>query len=374
LAHAQTIVSEEEKDTAMKTPKNAIWKLVIVLCLITLPACQFRERRNQEPSVSLTPESSSANPVVPSMTTIATSSDESAADPLAYVTGSKSYFITVDDTRRSFIVYVPGGYDPSRPTPVVIAYHASNHNGGSMYKETNWAAKAEQENFIVVFPTSWKYLLTSSNQVEAKWYDLVMEVTEPTVEFKDDVHFTRAIIESLKATFNVDEKRIYATGSSNGGYFVISRLLVQMSDVFAAFATAQVGPDIQTEVDTSVIKTRTNTSLYKIFGTQDGLVSKEMGLPLPFPFRDEDILNHPNFKTMLLKTTTVLDLDISYTVQSDPNFTTLTFDRSLVGADNEFIFQMLRGMGHLYPDGENNPAGLDAADVFWDFFMRHSKP
>jgi len=351
----------------MKTPKNTIWKLVLFLCLIAFSACRFRGQRDQNPSES-------ATPTVPSLTTSAAPSDESAADPLSYATGSNSYFINVDDTRRSFIVYVPGGYDPNRPTPVVIAYHASNHNGGSMYKETNWAAKAERENFIVVFPTSWKYLLTSSNQVEAKWYDLVMEVTEPTVEFKDDVRFTRAILDSLNATFNVDEKRMYATGSSNGGSFVITRLLAQMSDVFAAFATTQAGPDFQTEVDASAITARVNTSLYKIFGSQDGLVAKEMGLPLPFPFRAEDILNHPNFRTMLIKTTTVLELDMSYTVQSDPNFTTLTFDQSLVGADNEFIFQMIRGMGHLYPDGENNLAKLDAADVFWDFFTRHSKP
>ena len=351
----------------MNTNKNTIWKLIIILCLIVFPACRFSGQPVQGPS-------DSASPLVPSGTTGAAPTGEPAADPLSFVTGPNTYFIQVDDARRTFIVYVPGGYDPSRPTPVVIAYHASNHNGGSMYKETNWMAKAEQENFIVVFPTSWKYLLTSSNQVEAKWYDLVMEVAEPTVEFKDDVHFTRVILDNLKATFNVDERRIFATGSSNGGYFVISRLLVQMNDVFAAFATAQVGPDLQTEVDTSAITTRFHTSLYKIFGTQDGLASKEMGIPLPFPFRADDILNHPNFRTMLLKTTTVLDLDMSYTVLSDPNFTTLTFDHSLVGAGNEFIFQMIRGMNHFYPDGENNLAGLDAADVFWDFFMRHSKP
>ena len=99
-----------------------------------------------------------------------------------------------------------------------------------------------------------------------------------------------------------------------------------------------------------------------------------MGLPLAFPFSAEDILNHPNFRTMLLKMTTLLDLDMSYKLQSDQIFTTLTFDRSLVGSDNEFIFQMIRGMDHVYPNGVNNPARLDAADVFWDFFMRHSKP
>jgi poly(3-hydroxybutyrate) depolymerase len=281
----------------------------------------------------------------------------------------------VDDTERRFIVYVPGGYDPSRPTPVVVSYHASNHNGASMYQTTNWVAKAEQENFIVVFPTSWKYFLTSSNQVEAKWnVPLLSEATKPGTELKDDVHFTQAILDKLNATFNVDEKRIYATGSSNGGVFVIYRLGLKMNDVFAAFATAQVGPDSRENVDTSTITDRANISLYKMFGTRDRLVSTNLGLGLPFPLNAQDILNHPNFKTMLLRMTTVLNLDMSFAAQSDPNFTTLTFNRSRVGARNEFIFQMIRGMDHLYPDGNNNLAGLDAADVFWKFFMRHQNP
>ena len=358
----------------MKTHKNGIWKLVILLCLIALPACQFRARRDQEPPPSPTPGPVSASPAVPSPTTLAPPSDEPAAGPLSFVTGRNDYIITVDDTPRKFIVYVPGGYDPNHPTLVVIIYHSSNHNGEELYNNSTWVAKAEQENIIVVFPTSWKYLLTSSNRVEAKWYDVVMEATEPTVKFKDDVHFTKVIVDQLKATFNVDEKRLYATGYSNGAYFVISRLMLQMNDVFAAFATSAVGPDNQEEVDTSVITTRANTSLYKIFGTRDELMSEELGLPLPFPFSAEDILDHPNVRTMLLKLTTILDLDMSYTVESDPMFTTLTFDHSLVGADNEFIFQMIRGMNHVYPNGVNNPANLDAVVPFWDFFMRHSKP
>jgi poly(3-hydroxybutyrate) depolymerase len=75
----------------------------------------------------------------------------------------------------------------------------------------------------------------------------------------------------------------------------------------------------------------------------------------------------------LVNTTTLLDLDMSYTLQSDPNFTKLVFDQSMVGADNEFIFQMVRGMSHVYPDGTNNAARLDATVLFWNFFLRHPK-
>jgi polyhydroxybutyrate depolymerase len=358
----------------MNTRISSIRKLVILLILIMLPACQFGPRQNQEQSVSPAPETAVTSPAVPSPSVLVPTSSDRAAVPLRFVTGRNDYVTNVDDTNREFIVYVPGGYDPSRPTPVVIMFHGSNQSGDVMYENTNWAARAEQENFIVVFPTSWKYFLTSTNRVEDKWYEHVMEVTEPTVKFKDDVHFIKVIIDQLKATFNLDEKRIFASGFSNGASFVNTRLLVQMNDVFAAFAIAGIGPSPAGGGVVDKITDTVNTSLYVMFGTLDAMNADSLGLSLPFPFEAEAIVNSPNFNDVFIRTTTQLGLDMSFTVQSDPNFTKLTFDHSLVGADNELIFQMIRGMSHVYPDGDNNRARLDAADVFWEFFMRHSKP
>ena len=94
---------------------------------------------------------------------------------------------------------------------------------------------------------------------------------------------------------------------------------------------------------------------------------------MPFPFEAADIVSDPLFGGMLGKTTTLLSLDTSYTVESDPDFTRLTYNKSLVGADNEYIFMMIRGIGHIYPSGDNR-AGINVADLFWDFFLKHAKP
>ena len=355
----------------MKPPKNTILKLLIFLSLMTLSACVFRTQRTQESLPVPTPETASTLQAAPSSTP---AEPTTVVPALQFVPGRNDYTITVDDTKREFIVYVPAGYDPKRPTPVVLMFHGSNQSGNAMYERTGWVAQAEKENFIVVFPTSWKYLLTSSNKVEDKWYDLVMEATEPSVKFKDDVHFVKVILDQLNATFNVDKKRIFATGFSNGAYFVVTRLLVQMNDVFAAFATGGMGPSPASAnemIDTTV---QINASLYKMFGTRDTLIAELLGLSVPFPFKADEIMNDPNFGPMLTRTAAQLELDSAYTQQSDANVTTLTFNQSLVGADNELIFQMIRGMPHAYPNGSNNPAGLDAAVLFWEFFMRHPAP
>ena len=86
----------------------------------------------------------------------------------------------------------------------------------------------------------------------------------------------------------------------------------------------------------------------------------------------EEIANHPVFMQMNANATTALSLEPSYQVEyQKPAFTTMTFNQSLSGADNEYIFRMVKGMGHVYPSGDNNRAGLNVADLFWEFFMKH---
>jgi polyhydroxybutyrate depolymerase len=302
--------------------------------MIALSACQFRAPQNQEPSASPTREPASAAPTIPSPPTIAPTSTNPAIAPLGFVTGRNDYVINVDDTPRKFLVYVPQGYDPSRPTPVVFMFHGSNQGGPLMYENTGWAAKADQENFIVVFPTSWKYPLLSEAGVHEKWNTPgTAQDVPPGTELKDDVHFMRLILDNLMATFNVDDKRIFASGFSNGGGFVITRLMLEMNDVFAAFAASGAG--LIGEGDASDITFTVNASLYNTIGTDDNKISEGQDIPVPFPFAGDDIVNDPNFGLLLQKTTSLLGLDMSHTVESDPAFTRLTFNKSLVGADNE---------------------------------------
>jgi poly(3-hydroxybutyrate) depolymerase len=351
----------------MKNRQNSPWKFLILLCLLTLVGCRLRQQRDQAPAPSATPP-----PIALSTTSASPATGPSVAS-LQYVPGRNDYQVMVEDTPRQFIIHVPDGYDPSRPTPVVIVLHGSNHTGSFMYESTAWVDKAEKENILAVFPSSWKYFTTEANSEEEKWNVPTLEqITLPGTELKDDVHFMQIIVERLKATFNVDEKRIFATGGSNGGVFVMARLIPQMNDTFAAYATT--GALLLGEVDVNKVTLTINASLYNVLGTQDAKVAEIAGLSLPFPFQADEIINDPDFGPALFATTAYLGLDHAYTVQSEPESTTFTFSTSSTGAENEYRFRMVRGMGHIYPSGDNNRAGLNVSDLFWDFFMRHAKP
>src|SRR5688572_29721543 len=53
---------------------------------------------------------------------------------------------------RAYVVHVPRGYEPSRPTPVVVALHGAAMNGLLMEGFCGLSRKANEAGFIVVYP------------------------------------------------------------------------------------------------------------------------------------------------------------------------------------------------------------------------------
>lgn len=347
-------------------------KALLAMTLITMSmvtSCRFNRPQARSDRIPNPPA-----PAESSLPTASPSASQGSQSPtLQFVKGRNDYVVDVDNTPREFIVHVPMDYDPNVPTPVVYMIHGSNQSGRIMYENTHWARKADEETIIIVYPTSWKYRTTEANRVEDKWNTPGTEqIVVPGTELKDDVRFMRTILESIRATFNIDNGRIFASGFSNGGGFVLTRLIPAMNDVFAAYSTA--GSGLIGEAQVSEMPVQVSVSLYSILGTNDNKIGENQGIPTPFPLDAQEILNHPSFGPMVEKTTAFLSLDMSHTVESNSTLTRFIFDTSLVGEDNEYIFLMLKGMFHVYPDGSDNRAGIDAADEFWDFFVKHPKP
>lgn len=344
--------------------KNKIIYNSLLIAAILLTSCRFGRPDAGGGNLTSVPNPPTSAPSV-------TSKPQSHV--LQFVTGKNDYVMDVDGTPREFIVYVPVGYDPNVPTPVVYMIHGSNQSGKIMFENTHWARKADEETIIIVYPTSWKYRTTEANRVEDKWNTPGTEqIVAPGTELEDDVKFMRAILDSLNATFNIDDKRIFASGFSNGGGFVLTRLIPQMNDVFAAYSTAGAG--LFGEATAEDVPIQVSASLYSILGTNDNKISENQGIPTPFPLDAQQIVDDPFFFDAFMKTTILLNLDMAYTVEADNTFTRFIFQDSPVGAGNEYIFLMLKGLFHVYPDGEDNRAGIDAADLFWDFFLNHPKP
>ena len=179
----------------------------------------------------------------------------------------------------SYTTVVPSGYSPSNPSPVVYQFHGRGSNGDKVVESTGYAELAEQENFVLVYPTALDILNTGTS-----W-----EVPQFDTDLRDDVQFVRDLVETVNADLCIDTDRIYAVGSSNGAYFV-STLACDMADVFAAafmsaavthyegcspsqpIALAQIHGDEDVTVPYfgggSVVQSGGRSSIYNQFGEQ----------------------------------------------------------------------------------------------------------
>ncbi|WP_298075667.1 PHB depolymerase family esterase [uncultured Corynebacterium sp.] len=127
-------------------------------------------------------------------------------------------FTRPDGSIRSAIVSVTSNYDPHKPTPVLFGFGGrddtpENYRSYSRFSNTGAASEA-----IVVYPRG------IDNAWEGAPY--------ATSKRGQDVDFVRQIVNELDRKFNVDRNRIYATGMSNGGGFVMN-LACQAPDLIA---------------------------------------------------------------------------------------------------------------------------------------------
>jgi polyhydroxybutyrate depolymerase len=131
----------------------------------------------------------------------------------------QSRTLRVGGAERSYLLYVPTGYQSSRPAPLVLVFHGAGGRPKQMARHTGFTAVAEREGFIVVYPAG----------LRRRWNDGRGMVQS------DDVGFVRALLDSLEHELGIDPKRIYATGISNGAMFSY-RLACDLPGVLAGIA------------------------------------------------------------------------------------------------------------------------------------------
>ena len=138
---------------------------------------------------------------------------------------------TVGGEKREALVSLPDKLaEPGRKAvPVVFAFHG--HGGSMRQASRSFPIHQLWPEAIVVYPQG---LPTPSALVDregrmAGWQALAGAQDDRDLKFFD------TMLAGLKSRYPVDEKRIYATGHSNGGLFTYL-LWAERGDTFAAFA------------------------------------------------------------------------------------------------------------------------------------------
>ncbi|MDZ4833101.1 MAG: hypothetical protein SGJ27_04800 [Candidatus Melainabacteria bacterium] len=123
--------------------------------------------------------------------------------------------IRIGDQDRSYRLHVPKNYDPSKPTALMLVYHGmsdpkdpGDHGAVGIEKVAGLNEKSDSHNFIVA------YLQGNENKDNA-WNN-----GQRAFSKRDDIGFTKGVIDELSGNLNVDRSRVFAVGFSQGESFV----------------------------------------------------------------------------------------------------------------------------------------------------------
>jgi polyhydroxybutyrate depolymerase len=127
--------------------------------------------------------------------------------------GDYRFTFVHDGIKREYLVHVPRSYRGS-PTPMLIALHGGGGDADYQSDDSKYRliSKSEQAGFIAVFPNGYS---RRPSGILATWNagGCCARAVEDKV---DDVGFVREVIARMGRQANIDKRRIFATGMSNG--------------------------------------------------------------------------------------------------------------------------------------------------------------
>lgn len=279
--------------------------------------------------------------------------------------------------KRTYLIHVPPVDDKTKPLPLVIALHGGGGTAKYMVKHTlgGFDKLADKNGFIVVYPDG----------IEKHWNDGRREEETGYRAHKeniDDVGFISALIDSLIKKQNIDPKRVYVTGISNGA-MMSYRLACDLTEKIAAIAP--VAGNLPQDIYSSCKPSRP-ISVLAINGINDPLV----------PFTGGNVTGPFGFKKLgkVLSTSDTVKFWAAFdkcssshvTQEPDKDPQDGTRVQKKVNGDckegTEVILYTIEGGGHTWPGGwqylpekivGKTSRDIDANEIIWDFFKNHSK-
>jgi polyhydroxybutyrate depolymerase len=341
-----------------------IWRLGWVVCLLAVVACSSDSKptAGTGSSSSKAPELGSA---VPSKPSAACATTPTAPPPDSEAT------LTSGGVARTYFLHVPPSDNGMQPLPVVLDFHGYAE-GASLHRTTSMLGSfGDAHGFITITPQG-----TGS---VPRW---------DTTLGGDDLRFVGDLIDSIEQTLCVDERRVYATGYSNGA-MLTAAIACQLSDRVAAIAP------VAGIIEVTGCSPRRPVPVVAFHGTADPIVAYDGGVGpglknLPAPDGSGrtlgDLGSLPTFAAIPDAIAAWARLDGCD--GSAPTSTTVASDVSLLSfaCPAPVAVQLFRveGGGHSWPGSQFTASiaafvgpttmSINADDLMWAFFQAHPLP
>ena len=271
--------------------------------------------------------------------------------------------LTVDGRNRFYLINLPPNYDQSNDVPLVIALHGGGGKGSQMESDYLLTEKANAAQFAIVYPDG----VQSDGILGARTWNAGTCCDYAVEKNIDDVKFIRVLIDELIKKYpNINPKKVYATGMSNGA-MMCYRLACELSNKIAAIA-----PVAGTLATTTTCQPTRPVPILHIHSKLDAKVPYEGGTGI-FGYYFPPVADG-------LSTWVKNDgcASTSKTVSTFPNYT-LTKWSNCTNSAIEFYFT--NDGGHSWPGGvksrvaaDDPSTAINANDVIWEFFKRYQLP
>jgi len=263
---------------------------------------------------------------------------------------------------RMALIHVPRSWKPGQPLPLVMALHGGG--GGALYQadDANYGliTKSETAGFIAVFPNG---ISPARSGMLATWNagECCGRARDEKV---DDVGFLRAVLRDVQQRIDVDARRVFAIGMSNGAMMAY-RLACEAGDAFRGIM-AVAGTD-----NTRTCNARQPVPVLHVHALDDDRVLFNGGAGQVF--RDEalvtDFVSVPDTMDKWVR------LDRASTtprrILSAPGAWCDLHEADVNGAPVQLC--VTQSGGHSWPGGgkrrgEAPSNAINANDIMWEFF------
>jgi polyhydroxybutyrate depolymerase len=357
--------------------------LVIILSIILMACSDI----NQGSSSTSAPTRADANPpgratatVLPASqaTTVveATSVPPTIVDPETALLSSGNYTrsLLVDGLERSYIVYVPQGYDGTTAYPVVLLLHGGGSNATFWAEVSNLNETANREEFIAVYPNGTGETIEGVGVFTWNGGPRQPYGTDPDIARVDDVGFISALLDDLASVVQVDAKRIYVSGMSAGAIMTY-RLACELSDRIAAIAPVAGPMGMETCTPTRPV------SVMHFHGTSDQAVPFSGGKGSIDPSGTEYYsVDHAIQAWVGTNGTTTEPTEETLPDNADDGTRVTRYTYSNGRDGSEVVLLSIEGGGHTWPGRDFPPEwaalgratkDISANDMMWEFFKQH---
>ncbi|MCC7291567.1 MAG: hypothetical protein IT449_05860 [Phycisphaerales bacterium] len=136
----------------------------------------------------------------------------------------------IDLGRGRVNMHVPAGYDGSHPVPLVILLHGYTSSGAAQEAYMRFTPLSDEYGFVYAYPDG------TRDFVGNRFWNATDACCNFFGSNENDSQYLLNLVNAIKGQCNIDPRRVYFIGHSNGG-FMSYRMACDHSDVIAAIAS-----------------------------------------------------------------------------------------------------------------------------------------